>query len=52
MKQYLLPALISLAFFSPFALAEHADHGTPPPPPPAASMESMSGMRGRLITKR
>lgn len=44
MKKHLLPALISLAFLSPFVMAEHADHGTPPPPPPAATttMESMT----------
>jgi len=46
MKKYLLPALISLALFSPFAMAdEHAAHGTTPAPattPPSST--SMNGM--------
>jgi|JFJP01.1.fsa_nt_gi hypothetical protein len=58
MKKHLLPALISLAFLSPFAMAEQANPGTPPPPPPAtATMESMTlppppmtGMSGSGMT--
>jgi hypothetical protein len=62
MKKYLLPALISLTFLSPLAMAEseHAhEHGTPPPvasmensmaaatsAPPSMNMSDMSGMTG------
>jgi hypothetical protein len=56
MKQYLLPALISLALFSPFAMADdHAAHGTTPapaeataaPPAPSSPATSMNGMAAK-----
>lgn len=46
MKQYFLPALISLTLLSPLAIAEHADHDHMPPPPPAMEMNGMMGMTG------
>jgi predicted outer membrane protein len=47
MKKHLLPALISLAFLSPFAVAEQANPAAPSSPPAATTtMDSMTPMTG------